>query len=377
MKKTKVLVTDGGSKHALAAVRCLGRHGEIETYVTSENRRCLCSHSKYCCGVFVLPGPSDEDQYVHQLMVLLREKDFDVLLPITYNCCEVVAKNKEKFGKFVVVPTVDYRTFKIAGRKDKTLKFATGLGIPVPKTYEIFGLNDLNRLEVESFPVVIKATKECGSVQYASNKQELLERYEKMLKEYSYHNSYPIVQEYIPGDNGFGFYALYNKGRLVVCYMHRRMHMYPRSGGVSTMASTYCDQQLYDLGKRMLDNLKWHGVAMVEFKQHEDNGRFYLMEVNPKYWGSLDLGVAAGFDIPYYHVMIALGREYKIDNRERQVIFRWPDQDFLYAISGENIVLEILKWIALFLNPKVKDNIWLTDMGPTWHLIKKGVEKFV
>lgn len=49
--------------------------------------------------------------------------------------------------------------------------------------------------------------------------------------------------------------------------------------------------------RRLLEALKWHGVAMVEFKRRAD-GSFALMEINPRLWGSLALSIGAGVDFP-------------------------------------------------------------------------------
>ena len=52
------------------------------------------------------------------------------------------------------------------------------------------------------------------------------------------------------------------------------------------------------LKQELLDELNWHGVAMVEFKVTED-GTPYLMEINTRFWGSLQLAIDAGVDFPY------------------------------------------------------------------------------
>ena len=58
---------------------------------------------------------------------------------------------------------------------------------------------------------------------------------------------------------------------------------------------------------RLLGPLGWHGVAMMEFKQDRRTGRAFLMEVNGRFWGSLDLAVQAGVDFPYLSHQLALG----------------------------------------------------------------------
>ena len=67
--------------------------------------------------------------------------------------------------------------------------------------------------------------------------------------------------------------------------MHRRLREYPVTGGPSALAESIYDPMLMEQGLKLLDNLQWHGVAMVEFKKDERTGRYVLMEINPKFCG--------------------------------------------------------------------------------------------
>ena len=58
---------------------------------------------------------------------------------------------------------------------------------------------------------------------------------------------------------------------------------------------------------RMLGPIGWHGVAMMEYKQDRRTGEFVLMEVNGRFWGSLQLAVDAGVDFPFLACQLARG----------------------------------------------------------------------
>ena len=64
------------------------------------------------------------------------------------------------------------------------------------------------------------------------------------------------------------------------------------------MAASYRDAELARLGERFVSEAAWTGVVMVEFKKSARDGRYYVIEVNPKFWGSLQLSIAAGVDFP-------------------------------------------------------------------------------
>ena len=53
--------------------------------------------------------------------------------------------------------------------------------------------------------------------------------------------------------------------------------------------------------------LNWKGIAMVEWKVDPRDGRPKLMEVNPRFWGSLELAVRSGVDFPVLYAQAAAG----------------------------------------------------------------------
>lgn len=109
----------------------------------------------------------------------------------------------------------------------------------------------------------------------------------------------PLVQEYIPGE-GHGVFLLMNRGKVRAAFAHRRVREKPPSGGVSVVSeSVALDPRLLAYSQQLLAALKWHGVAMVEFKHDRRDGRAKLLEINGRFWGSLQLAVDAGIDFPY------------------------------------------------------------------------------
>jgi hypothetical protein len=92
--------------------------------------------------------------------------------------------------------------------------------------------------------------------------------------------------------------------------------MYPIYGGVGAVNVTTKDRNLADLARRLLEELKWHGPAQIEFKYDGRDNTYKLIEMNPKLWGTLDLSIKAGVDFP------RLIRDYLMgDTVERDVAY--------------------------------------------------------
>jgi predicted ATP-grasp superfamily ATP-dependent carboligase len=144
--------------------------------------------------------------------------------------------------------------------------------------------------------------------------------------------AYPILlQRRIVGP-GSGIFLLVWDGKLVASFAHRRLREKPPAGGVSVYSeSVPADPMLVEQGFRLLCHFGWQGVAMLEFKTDRSTGRRYLMEVNGRLWGSLQLAVDAGVDFPALLVGCALGDTpvspgYRVGMRNR---WWWGDVDHL------------------------------------------------
>jgi predicted ATP-grasp superfamily ATP-dependent carboligase len=97
--------------------------------------------------------------------------------------------------------------------------------------------------------------------------------------------------------------------------MHRRLRETPPSGGPSSCAVSIFENDLKSAGIKLLDHLQWHGVAMAEFKRDAKSSQLYLLEINPKFWGSLDLALDSGVDFPALAARVALGGRSATANR--------------------------------------------------------------
>src|SRR5690606_10547094 len=115
-------------------------------------------------------------------------------------------------------------------------------------------------------------------------------------------------QEYIDGI-GVGVECLYDHGRCVWSFVHERIHELPLTGGGSSYRRSLAAAEKYTRPAHLpLDSLRWHGVAMVEFKLTKE-GLLVLMEVNPRLWGSLALPVDCGVDFPLGLLKLAQGKQ--------------------------------------------------------------------
>ncbi|MFN2491860.1 MAG: ATP-grasp domain-containing protein, partial [Pyrinomonadaceae bacterium] len=93
--------------------------------------------------------------------------------------------------------------------------------------------------------------------------------------------------------------------------------------GSSLRRSVPLDPRLIEPAVRLLSKLRWHGPAMVEFK---DDGVDppCLMEINGRFWGSLQLAIDAGVDFPCLWVSLLKGIEMECVTKYTEgIVLRW------------------------------------------------------
>jgi len=312
----RALITDGEQRPALAIARSLGGRG-IEVHVGTHLATSLASSSRYCSAHVTYPSPErDQKSFDRFVLAAARRGDFDVILPVTDVVMHAISANQDALRHHCALACPPFTAFEIATDKWALVQRAEACGVPVPRTRFIDGLPDLRRnLTRVEVPAVVKPTRSrvrtsdgwvATSVQYVRSREELCQVYEE-TGALSNHPS--LIQQRIVGP-GLAIFVLFNHGELLIDFAHRRLREKPPSGGASVLSeSVAVDPKLREYAVRLLGPLGWHGVAMLEFKQDQHTGEVFLIEVNGRFWGSLQLAIAAGVDFPYLTYQLAVGEK--------------------------------------------------------------------
>ena len=299
----RVLVTDGGNRAALAIARSLGRRGH-EVLVGEKRAPSLAQTSRYCAERIVYPDPLTESEaFVAALVETVRRRRVDVILPVSDVTTFLVTGSRHRFEPECAVPFAPADVVERAADKVDLFRTATRLGVPVPASIVVASAEELPALSTLTFPLVIKPWRsriptaagwQSTEVSFASDAAAL----QRDLTKRPRHEFPVLLQECIVGP-GIGVFACDHHGEPVALMSHRRLRERPPWGGVSVLSESIplCPMAR-DSALRLLDELGWHGVAMVEFKHDERDGVPKLMEINGRFWGSLQLAIDAGVDFP-------------------------------------------------------------------------------
>ena len=310
----KAFVTDGDQRPALAVTRSLGRRG-ISVVVGEERSVSLASSSRFSSRHVTYPSPyRDREAFGRFVVELVERESIDVVIPVSDVTTRAIGERQQAIRRHSGVAVPPLEAFDFVSDKWWLLQRAAACGISIPRTQLVAGGADVQRiLPAVTFPVVVKPARSRirtdtgwlkASVHYADSESDLL----RLYRETPYLACHPsLIQERITGC-GTGIFVLFDRGRPLASFAHRRIREKPPSGGVSVLCeSVAVEPELFDQADRLLGPLGWHGVAMVEYKRDRQTGQSVLMEVNGRFWGSLQLAVDAGVDFPYLTYQLALG----------------------------------------------------------------------
>ena len=319
-----MLVLDAQMRNSLAVIRSLGKSG-LKVDAAEETRFATGFFSKYCEKKFVYPNPSERtEEFINYLLDLVKRNKYEMIFPITDNTVLPIVLHKDEFSEHTIVPFPDYATLIKAMNKEKTVRTAIENGIPLPKTYFIKDITD-SKLDELEYPIILKPVRSSGSrgVALCNNRSELIDKYNYIYEKYGS----LLIQEYIPHGGEIGVYTLFSKeSKPVALTVQKRIRSYPVSGGPSTLRETIRNDELVALSIKLLKAMNWYGLAMVEFRIDSRNGRPKLMEINPRFWGSLQLSILAGANFPFLLYKLAKGDyvdpslNYKIGTKCRWIL---------------------------------------------------------
>jgi len=371
----------------LAVTRSAGQAGHWVAVGANQGLFAAAKLSRYCSAGFAYPvSTEDPGAFVNSIIEFVRAQSIDLVIPVTDWTLGPISVERERFaGIRIAMPS--QRALDMVSDKYHTIKLAQSLGIDIPRTNLVTSVNDLLRWETKQLPVAVKdrfsvrwvqgkATRGeavFGSVAYAYSALELENKVVERLRV----ASDVLIQEFVPGV-GVGFSCFVAGGKVFLPFQWERIReVDPRGSASSARKSIPLDTSLVSLGVRLIREMGFEGVAMVEYKRTADR-RLVLMEINGRPWGSIGLPIACGIDyprhlinwylrgilpgenIPYRENMICrrvVGELTHLSNLRAGRPANWP-------VAYPNFWTSLATMAVPWLPGMCYDDVWLSDLHP-------------
>jgi predicted ATP-grasp superfamily ATP-dependent carboligase len=368
--KMKAIITSELDDHvSLAVVRSLGKNN-IDFAVASKYERALALHSKYCKNFHI----TNTD-----MNFLLKLSKDDILFPMHEETMCEISKNQKILPCSLAFP--EYPTLEIVTSKYRLIQHAIENNIPCPRTFFISQSKDIEDISnILTFPVVLRPSTGSGGegILFVQSLNELYTVEKSFFKNYGPH----MIQEKIPFCNKYTVGVLCNADSQVrrICVI-KEIRNYPTETGAACYVETVKYPELVNISVKLMESLNYFGIADIDFLVDERTGEPKLMEINPRFWGSLQVAIDAGVDFPsLLYEMVSTGDikksfDYKTGVRCRHVII----DDLLRMISvikGQYTVSYKVATIIDFLKIHPHDGYYIfsvDDFKPFWRHVSNKI----
>lgn len=365
----RVMVLDGDYDNALQVATELSRDLEVTIVGVGTSERSRLCRSRHC-DIGVTTVPSAHDAYPRHVLDAIETYLPDVVVPVGYHSVAALDSINGRLPTGVETCLPSSRALSSAVDKRETLEVAADLGIDTPTEYTAF-VTDLEKrgrpgeIDRLPFPVFLKARYECGGGVTArvDDPSRFWSTYDDLAKRAD--DGELLVQECVPGQRTYGCGLLFTDGSPTMGYTHEECRSVPRQGGSGTRVRLFDDRDLEAASVSLLSALEWNGPALVEYVRRPD-GRYVLMEVNPKLWASYALASRAGYRFVSRMVTEVLEIPWQPDRRpEASYELVFPLRELHYAATqpGESLLrsLAAVCWPPARIDVNHRDlRAWLT-----------------
>jgi carbamoyl-phosphate synthase large subunit len=287
----RVLVTGVGGPSGICLLRALAPRpvtllaGDIDPYaaglylVEAEQR-------------VILPR-GDDEQFTATVLSWCERHSVDVVVPTVDSELIPLAASRELFARArVALVLAPLETLRVC--LDKwTLHSRCHRQVRVPETMLVDVAFDP---AAAPLPAIIKPR--VGSGSRGIHRVDRVEQLERLDRDGSL-----LVQELLPGPEYSLDVLATATGRVIAVVPRERLKV---DSGIAVTGRTHHDERLQTIGREVAELIGLTGVANVQVKG-DVHGEPALLEVNPRFPGTMALTVASGPDMPWLCVADALG----------------------------------------------------------------------
>lgn len=388
-----MFVPTAGALGTIGVIRSLGRAG-YPVHAGASSPEALGLKSRFATRATIHPHEYG-GTYLDWLGTYVRDQGIDVIVPSEafYLAIRPEYDQWTRFFPDAVSADIAYRCLSkcsiarfFAESVDARLRDFLPLSIVVSRAARP------PRTEFASlpYPVVIK-TDACwdtrperkGKVAIARDADTLDAMIDAALKTHEM----CLVQEMVPGCKATATVVIHS-GQVLVDDMKYAAHENPHTGGITAFRTIWWHAAIMEDALRRLAALGWQGPAMVEYKWDQATGRYWFIEINSRYWATLNVDLLAGRDYPRHQLDAHYGEVHRHVGPVPEAERFWcrhtfpDDAGYLMSLLRDPAVgsgakaSALVEAIYLTLDPRVKSDLWFPgDRGLYWHAMRKFLAK--
>lgn len=327
----KALVTDAHLRSSVAGIRALGA-ARVAVVAAAAERSAAGLWSRYVQSRATVPASQEAPQgFIDALGALAARHGRLAVYPGQESSVGALLDHGSALPADVVSPYADVDAQRLLREKPNLAELAADAGLRAPRTLASGAASELAGSDL-TVPCAVKPQRP-GGVLESTRVVEDPEALTALLC--SLPPGEPLlIQDHVGGPLTSMALVSDRNGATVARFQQQARRTWPPVAGASAMAvSVAPDEDLAARGTALLHRAGYSGLAQLQFLRGTDGPA--LIDVNPRFYGSLPLALAAGVNLPAaWHAVVSGGPLPSPDDYRVGVTFRWLEADIMAAVDG-------------------------------------------
>lgn len=195
-------------------------------------------------------------------------------------------QHRETIDQYYKIHYPDNHTVKMLLSKEEFSLYAKKHNLLIPGSFNIDSFDSLYPIKVEaSFPLIIKPYVRTEMwVRAGLQKAYLVDTFEELVsvsQKLFHYEKHLIAQEWIPGpDTNIEYCLVYfdENSKCISSFTGIKIRQWPLYTGSTAATKMIDNNQLRDYTIEFFTSLNYQGFGSLEFKRHNHNGNYYIIE---------------------------------------------------------------------------------------------------
>lgn len=301
-----VLIPDGESPFAFHVLACLHQAGEIDVHLLSRTADAMSRYSSAKKSFHVLPDDCDYLECIGKLCAQLR---VDLIMPVGLAAILYFAEQREVAEKLANLSLLDVPgNLQLVSDKGLLANFLRENYLPHPRS--ITNLECFDKI-IHEFPMpvlikpriagdgegILKFTDRTDIIRLVGTQTNFFDEY--------------LIQEYVDGYD-IDCSVLCRDGVILAYTIQKTLYANRESYKPAEVIEFVHDAQVLDVATRLMKTLKWTGIAHIDMRCRSSNSQVEIIEINPRFWGSIQGSLNVGVNFPSLMCLAAKGHAFPV-----------------------------------------------------------------
>lgn len=343
MKKKSILIPDGESPFAYHVVSCLSVNNDIELHILSKSPRVV---SRYSRKVKSFRAFNESQSLLDNVKAVCANTHIDMCMPVDMEGTCYFSAHRDDICDITILALMDSpEKLMLAGDKGLLANYLQTHNLPHP-----YSITNHKQFEKEkfnlSFPVLIKP-RISGNGDGIFKQTSLDSLIAQINTNSSFFDEY-LIQEYIDGED-IDCSVLCKNGVILAYTIQKTLVVNTEDFKPAVALEFTHHAGVFETAQKLLSTLNWNGVAHIDMRIKKSDLSAQIIEINPRFWGSVEGSLHVGVNFPYLLYLTTMEQSFSLPS--------YRDSKYMNAFSALRRQLENRPLVNLYRETNMKSYI--------------------